>query len=300
MKIRRILPMLFALCAALAMAQGALADDEGYAENDPDGCMTCHSSPHVRGVLGTPHFTSGNPASPGEQQGCQSCHGPAAEHLGNPMNVKPLVFGKDSDVPVEQQNAACLGCHEKESISDWHAGAHALGGVTCVSCHESHQPRDSALDARQSGLCFDCHQEKRQALRRRSHHPVEEGQLSCSDCHNPHGGGPDLLEAMSVNDTCTSCHSEKRGPFLWEHAAVTDDCTNCHDAHGSVHPALLVQRQPFLCQQCHSEAFHPGTLRSGRGLPGATPDANLLGGSCTNCHSQVHGSNHPSGSTLTR
>ena len=38
------------------------------------------------------------------------------------------------------------------------------------------------------------------------------------------------------------------------------------------------------------------------GLPGGTgPTVSSLAlGNCMNCHSQVHGSNHPSGSSLTR
>ncbi len=302
MKVTIPVRILLTVCLLLPIAKAVPAQDEEYVANDPDGCRMCHNSPHVLGVLETPHFTSGNPASPGEQQGCQSCHGPAGDHLANPMNVKPLRFGKDSNVPVEKQNAACLGCHEKQGLSDWHTSTHASAGVTCASCHDVHSPRDAALDRdRQLGLCFDCHQEKRQALRRRSHHPIEEGLVACGDCHNPHGSaGPGQLRAASVNDTCNNCHSEKRGPFLWEHPPAADDCTNCHQPHGSVHPNLLTQRTPFLCQQCHSEAYHPGTLRSGTGLPSAMADNKLLGGGCTNCHSQVHGSNHPSGTVLTR
>ena len=37
-----------------------------------------------------------------------------------------------------------------------------------------------------------------------------------------------------------------------------------------------------------------------QGLPGANPSAFLLGGGCLNCHSQVHGSNSPSGRAFMR
>ena len=105
-----------------------------------------------------------------------------------------------------------------------------------------------------------------------------------------------------MNQTCYTCHAEKRGPFLWEHAPAAEDCTLCHDPHGSVNPARLKKNPPLLCQQCHSIAGHPSVARTPAGLPGGAGggSAFLLAGSCLNCHSQIHGSNHPSGVKLMR
>lgn len=149
--------------------------------------------------------------------------------------------------------------------------------------------------------CLSCHQRQRSEIMRPSSHPLHSGQLSCVDCHSPHGGpGPAQLKAFSLNDQCLDCHAEKRGPFLWEHAPVAEDCTNCHAAHGSNHGSLLKTRSPFLCQQCHQAAFHPSNQESGLGIPPSGASTNLLGKDCMNCHTQIHGSNHPSGSGLTR
>jgi hypothetical protein len=63
---------------------------------------------------------------------------------------------------------------------------------------------------------------------------------------------------------------------------------------------MLTQRAPLLCQQCHSQAGHPSLPATSNSLPGRSPSTYLLGSSCLNCHSQVHGSNHPSGSKLSR
>jgi len=111
-----------------------------------------------------------------------------------------------------------------------------------------------------------------------------------------------------VNDTCYTCHAEKRGPFLWEHAPVTDDCTNCHTPHGSNNSPLLKARAPWLCQECHS-GDHAKNIYSGANLPGGnvvtingqqglanqSPPAQLSARACMNCHVLVHGSNHPAG-----
>jgi DmsE family decaheme c-type cytochrome len=106
----------------------------------------------------------------------------------------------------------------------------------------------------------------------------------------------------TVNQTCYTCHAEKRGPFLWEHAPVAEDCTLCHFPHGSSRPVLLSKSPPLLCQQCHTVAGHPSVAYTSRGLPGGGGGggAFLLAGGCVNCHSQVHGSNHPSGVKLMR
>jgi hypothetical protein len=41
-------------------------------------------------------------------------------------------------------------------------------------------------------------------------------------------------------------------------------------------------------------------VNSPAGLPGGMASALLVGGGCVNCHSQVHGSNSPSGRALMR
>jgi DmsE family decaheme c-type cytochrome len=103
-----------------------------------------------------------------------------------------------------------------------------------------------------------------------------------------------------VNETCYGCHAEKRGPFLWEHAPAREDCAICHEPHGSNHPSLLRSRGPYLCQQCHQAAYHPSTAYTASGLPGPAPVDQMLVRNCLNCHTEVHGSNHPSGPRFTR
>jgi DmsE family decaheme c-type cytochrome len=109
-----------------------------------------------------------------------------------------------------------------------------------------------------------------------------------------------MLVKATVNETCYTCHAEKRGPFLWEHPPAREDCTNCHTPHGSIHTPLLKARAPWLCQQCHLAPMHPSTAYSGTGVPPRGAAQQILANSCMNCHSQVHGTNHPSGPRNTR
>jgi DmsE family decaheme c-type cytochrome len=140
----------------------------------------------------------------------------------------------------------------------------------------------------------------RAAFNQFSAHPVRYAEMTCTSCHQPHDS---LFPRCLPNRRSTkldSCHAQYRGPFLWEHPPVAEDCNNCHNSHGSTNPSLLKLRPPLLCQQCHSSAGHPSIAYTGQGLPGHTPSAILLGGSCLNCHSHVHGSNAPSGADLSR
>ncbi len=121
--------------------------------------------------------------------------------------------------------------------------------------------------------------------------------MTCTDCHNPHGTvTPTLLKENSINETCYRCHAEKRGPFLFVHPPVNESCANCHDPHGSNHEKMLKLAKPRLCQQCHVESRHPTEPR-GRSFDQARF---VLGRSCTNCHANIHGSNHPSGAAFKR
>ncbi|MEO6688643.1 MAG: cytochrome c3 family protein, partial [Dokdonella sp.] len=145
--------------------------------------------------------------------------------------------------------------------------------------------------------CAQCHKDVRQQFNRRSHMPLPEGQMSCDDCHNPHGSlTSPLLKTNTVNETCYQCHAEKRGPFLFEHAPVRESCLNCHTPHGSNQNTLLVAPVPFLCQQCHSNLRHPNDLQTPQALGnGTNPDERLMGRGCITCHANIHGSNAPSG-----
>ena len=81
-----------------------------------------------------------------------------------------------------------------------------------------------------------------------------------------------MIKADWVNELCLQCHTEKRGPFLWEHAPVRENCLNCHNPHGSNHDKLLVAKQPYLCQRCHMNTRHPGTFYDGRVAGGDAGD----------------------------
>jgi DmsE family decaheme c-type cytochrome len=149
-------------------------------------------------------------------------------------------------------------------------------------------------------LCASCHRVQVNKSRRVSHMPLIEGKMQCSTCHNPHGTGNVRLLRVGnwINESCVSCHTEKRGPFLFEHAAGRESCVSCHDPHGSSNDRMLVAKAPMLCQRCHIGTRHPSTIYDG--LAVQNRNNRIIGRACVNCHQQIHGSNHPSGQSLTR
>jgi len=244
-----------------------------------------------------------------EKQACESCHGPGSNHVaaGGGKGVGGMITFRKEAEPANVQNGACLQCHERGIQTYWQASPHASRGLTCTTCHsvmekttDRHQlakvdDKTPFFNKRaETEVCGQCHLQRKAQLMRSSHMPLREGKMSCSDCHNPHGGpNPSQLKQPSVNENCYTCHTERRGPFLWEHPPVLENCTNCHEPHGSVNDRLLKVTDPRLCTQCHMHTAHPAT-------PRARTSVFFFNRSCTNCHSQVHGSNHPSGKFYTR
>jgi DmsE family decaheme c-type cytochrome len=290
----RILPLMLLMTMALLGAAASIADDGGCT-----GCHTASADKPVHAILQTPHGR----IKGGGNAACTSCHGESEAHAGNPSQEAPTTsFGPRWALPAEGSNAACLSCHQGEQQMFWNGSVHETEDTACTDCHQLHRNQDPVLTADgELSTCLTCHTKVQAEIRLPSRHPIVEGKTSCSDCHNPHGSSSDFaLLAPTLNDSCYGCHAEKRGPHLWEHPPAAEDCSLCHRPHGSVNERLLTSRAPFLCQQCHSAAFHPSQLNSGATAGNRSSNQNLLGKNCLNCHSQVHGSNHPSGARLTR
>jgi DmsE family decaheme c-type cytochrome len=151
-------------------------------------------------------------------------------------------------------------------------------------------------------VCFTCHRDIRALVMRPSHHPIVEGKIKCTSCHNPHGAlSPAMVNAESIKELCTTCHADKRGPFMFEHAPVEESCLNCHNPHGGRTVKLLNEKVPNLCQDCHDAAQHPGTMYDADNNfkapsgPTSGPNSRFIARSCMNCHNEIHGSNTPAG-----
>jgi DmsE family decaheme c-type cytochrome len=261
-------------------------------------CLTCHQA-QTKGYHGGAHGRAWNAKSPAATQGCESCHGPGQAHAeggGDKTKIRRFAGPEDAQ--------ACATCHAGGKHALWAGSQHEQRNVTCTSCHSVHDPKGaSQLKATsEAGVCASCHRNITNRQARFNHMPVREAKLSCSSCHNVHGTQNIRLlkTGTTVDEACASCHAEKRGPFLWEHAPVSENCTTCHDPHGSNNDRMLVAKQPFLCQRCHVTSRHPPTVYEGFTLRTSQNANKIYGRACVVCHQLVHGSNSPNGKAFLR
>ncbi len=225
---------------------------------------------------------------------CETCHGPASAHVkaGGGRGVGGIISFRVDDLSrsSKENNAICLGCHERGDRTHWSGSIHEVRDLSCSNCHtvmKNVSIRFNLKTAFEPDTCFQCHKDRQAQMYRQAHHPTREGKIICTDCHNPHGSVTEaLLKTDTINDTCYKCHAEKRGPFLFEHLPVRENCLNCHDPHGTNNEFMLKISRPRLCAECHGV---------GHGLGSGFNAVQTVGRSCQNCHTEVHGTNSPSG-----
>ncbi len=163
----------------------------------------------------------------------------------------------------------------------WAGSVHAASDVACTDCHKIHQAldADAAAEAggRTGGVSPSALPQNKALLAK----PEVELCLSlppgaAGQAHGavapPGPRRPDDVQRVpsaprlrhlaacaprSAPTRCASrCHPSKQGPFVFEHAPVSENCLTCHNPHGTVANHLLKQSEPFLCLQCHEMHFH--------------------------------------------
>ncbi len=281
--------LLIAAAAMRADTSKPVAADQ-KAQTDPsqyvgsDTCKGCHDEAG-KSIDASPHFRIGTSKKiRGEAvHGCESCHGPGAAHVAGGGD-KSKIFTFTGAKP-EQVTKRCLSCHEANSEQrEFMRSTHNENGITCTNCHSvHHSTREFLLVNKQTPLCFSCHAEQKSDFQKPFHHRVEEGLIQCSDCHNAHGtlAVRQLRSTPDQDAVCFKCHSDKRGPFVFEHEPVkVEGCTACHFPHGSTNPRMLTTaRTNSLCLQCHAATAAIGHTQNTRLQQ------------CIACHSNIHGSN---------
>lgn len=327
----RLLPLMLILgaCATGTIREKILTMPkiDGATYVGQETCAGCHED-KATSLAGNVHGRLADFELMGAQKGCESCHGPGSLHVEGGGDTSKIF--QPAKLNADETAAMCTMCHSSGKLMDWTHGQHAIADVSCTDCHTMHpqaEPLKAYLKKADPELCYGCHQEQMAKASFPSHHPVKEGKMNCSSCHNAHG---ELNTEEQTQDLCLSCHSRYQGPFVFEHSPVQEDCSICHDPHGTVANSMLKQSEPFLCLQCHESHFHAtrigatvpadnvafsatnpdGTLADvPSGTAGApTTGANVeitnelgehswqmaFGTKCTVCHSQVHGSDLPS------
>jgi len=232
------------------------------------------------------------------EKSCESCHGPGAKHaesasaddIRNPAKLTP-----------GEVDRICLNCHLNQRTPGGRiASGHAKDEVGCTECHTVHGTGGGKLVLSKrpeiNAKCSGCHISQWAAFNRPYKHRLPEGAMSCVDCHNPHSSFPaDSLRASFGNEPgCLQCHSDKRGPFVFEHPPLrAEGCVACHEPHGSANPRMLVRHEVRdVCLECHANLpIVPSKSGVIGGVPPALHDLRTARfQNCTICHVKIHGS----------
>jgi len=286
-----------------------------------DRCRSCHKAEFLE-FGKTPHASL--PKHSGVTA-CEMCHGPGKPHSdaeeaahgddAKTAAASKLVFAFRGS--PKDNSARCMQCHTtSKDQSLFNHSSHAMNGVSCIDCHSTHlteaaeAPKGEAVQSAQAKfmsvpslpeenrwlhgsllrknqpeLCYQCHANIRAAFALPQHHRVPEGAIKCTDCHSPHESTNRASLTKASWETCVGCHTEKRGPMVFEHASVkVEGCTACHTPHGSTNKALLARREEReLCLGCHVAPAASNVPHSRLSFQTQSD--------CTRCHSQIHGSN---------
>lgn len=224
---------------------------------------------------------------------CESCHGPGAKHA---ETVAASDIRNPAKLAAAKTDQLCLKCHLNQPT---HVGriqsGHAKNQVACTSCHAIHKGPQALKPTRASVInetCSRCHSSIWAQFQKPYKHRLPEGSMSCVDCHNPHGSIlPGSIRTVAANEpSCFRCHSDKRGPFVYEHPPMrTDGCRACHEPHGSANPRMLTRHEARqVCLECHANIGVQSTLG---GVPPAFHDLRSSRfQNCNVCHIKIHGS----------
>ncbi|MBI5201751.1 MAG: DmsE family decaheme c-type cytochrome [Elusimicrobia bacterium] len=309
----------WALFAALVCFAGA-----GYAEDKPAGtrvaettpasgskaefvgaetCIGCHADKESSFKHSVHGLAWPNAKGIDFSRSCETCHGPGSLHAaagGDKSNADFFTINNPREKKGPDASKTCLQCHQGGTRMHWSGSTHDAKNVSCVQCHSMHAEKVNdgkspmLTKASVEQTCFQCHADKKAQIKKSAHMPIGEGKMTCTSCHNPHGSPDEKLMAKNtVMETCYECHADKRGPFLWEHPPAREDCRNCHNPHGSHNDRMLITKSNLLCQRCHSNANHPSNNYDDININRKTPQ--IFNRGCVNCHSKIHGSNHPGG-----
>lgn len=154
--------------------------------------------------------------------GCESCHGPAAEHVADP---------EAGGIFAEVDDQVCGACHSRGKSPEGYPFPATYRPGDVLSDHFSFTT--AADDLWPDGSAKQNHQ---QYLDWQLGSPMAlSNKTNCVSCHAVHDNGASSGQlVLPGNEVCLQCHEDKRA--IIEHAPYHDQAASKHD---------------FLCSDCH-------------------------------------------------
>ncbi len=242
-------------------------------------CIECHTSDFKRNYdPGTDTFASRWQA-PGV--GCQSCHGPASEHLtwaeshstANPRQQNDAKgFSASPSIAPAAEVEVCARCHSRRSpLDDGYQHGNALmddflPSILSADLYE--------VDGKIKDEVFEYGSFKQSKMHAAG--------VVCSDCHNPHSGE---LRATG-NGVCTQCHNTNAQPIR---TAIDGSGLQAKNYDSPAHHNHPVGSAGAQCINCHmpGKLYMTNDLRHDHSFTSPNPAQALELGhtdACLGCH----------------
>ncbi len=161
---------------------------------------------------------------------CESCHGPASEHIrvcraaAEGETPEDLEIIRWDDMTVKQQNDSCAGCHTKGgAITDGFETAEDYWDHYDLTTFEHPDYYPNGRDFGEnytmgSWWLSPC---------------ATEGNLQCSYCHT--SSGRYKFKGDKANEACLSCHKNRRQDAVEHMHHPNGGATKCTDCHMAMH-----------------------------------------------------------------
>jgi len=234
-------------------------------------CYLCHTK--IKEVISTKKFVHGI-VKDGECSTCHEVHSSFYKSLLNdtgnncttchdPKDMKNSHFG------ILAKKDSCLKCHEahagdKEKLL-LAKGHPFIYDKSCDPCHEkSTEKGEYRLTGKDEKLCFMCHSDIEDLLKKKVVHRVAK---DCTICHLAHISNFAKLLTKSSEKLCADCHLNIASHPISQHpiSGTTDPrfskekkpltCLSCHNPHGADYSGLLFADYSTgqLCLSCHKK-----------------------------------------------
>lgn len=232
---RAFIPYSEGTCGVEVLDGGRVRRWQSYERVWNHRCISCHTTGGDIGFTAASHSYATTWVDPGA--GCESCHGPGAEH------VQAANAGRGAEGIL---NPAGLGPREAMEIC---ASCHALafpfetrwGGNAPYRAGDDWNQAFLPLlrPAEQGPFSTLAQVDRRPAAGVMAYQGLEQsacfldGGATCSTCHDAHGGGEHLLKSSaSGTELCAGCHAQEvaAGEEHSRHAAGRSGsaCVDCH------------------------------------------------------------------------